>query len=189
VPSDFPQVTYWKKKAWTTYKDKQKNLTKLGATSGQQGSTRAAKGKNVMMQYIQEADGTLITGTLAADIQDHAHSIWQGLHKQKAALEKWGDATKDICEQYHQEMESIYYVLCLCENHWKSQAIATAFYLQWYLHFVKKCGTSVKEEDKTEGEPAAKRLRIADITPSPTKSTTPCNAVGTSKPISPIDPL
>ncbi|KAI9433274.1 hypothetical protein H4582DRAFT_2082423 [Lactarius indigo] len=159
----------------------------LASSSGQRGGARAVKGENIMMQYIENADGTPITGDVAAEIWDYACSLWRQLDKCKAAPEKWGNTLKDIRENYYFEMESKFYVLRLCENHWKSQAIATAIYSQWYNRFVKKRGCAVKSEGDTGEEPAAKRPRGAKNKPPP--GPTSDDAASIHKVIIPIDPL
>ncbi len=52
-------------------------------------------------------------------------------------------------------MEKEFYMLRLCENHWKSQAITTAIYSQWCWVYVKK-RRAIKDEDNSDKEPATK---------------------------------
>lgn len=161
MDSDFPLVRFWYKMSWKTHNEGKKDTTELGASTGQRGGTRAAQGENVNLLFIENADGTPITGTLAAEMREHARSIWRGLHKKNAAPEKWGDASNEIREQYYHEMESKFYPLRLCDNHWKSQAIATGIYSQWYGYFVKKreAAAAIKVEEKLDDR-ATKRLRF-----------------------------
>ena len=201
--SDFPLVRFWYKMSWKTHNEGKKDTTELGASSGQQGSTCAAQGEIVNLLFIENADGTPITGTLAAEMREHARSIWRGLHKKNAAPEKWGDASNEIREQYYYEMESKFYLLRLCDNHWKSQAIATGICSQWYGYFVKKreAAAAVKVEEKSDKR-ATKRLRF-DTPLDTLKPTSTHNSVTEDvvcipepimpkpkpKPIRPIDPL
>ncbi|KAH9028891.1 hypothetical protein EDB85DRAFT_1892326 [Lactarius pseudohatsudake] len=197
VPSEFPLVKYWRRRAWRTHDDEGKDSTVLASSSGQRGGARAAKGENVMMQYIENADGTPITGDVAADMRSFARSLWVELNTRHIAPPKWGDASMTIRENFHFEMESKFYVLRLCDNHWKSQAIATAIYSQWHGRFVTGQVTSkkraVKSEDDPNEEPAAKRHRAAKSDPSP-GPTSDCesndgDAASMPKAIIPIDPL
>ena len=195
VKSFFPLVKFWNRQAWKIHEGEKKNL---GGKSGQQGGGRSAKGENVMMQFIENSDGTPITGNLVVEIRAHAQSIWLGLHEKDNALEKWGNATKDVRKQYYYEMESEFYLLCLCDNHWKSQAITTTIYSQWRRH-VSKSLTDIKCEedndfdfDNDEGgegngsdkERPPKRLRSVTYSPA-------MDPGATSKPksIAPGDPL
>ena len=142
------------------------------------------------MLYIENEDGTPITGTVAAAMRSFARSIWQELYDKNAAPEKWGDAPKDVREKYHYKMETEFYPLRLCDNHWKAHKIATTIYSQWYLRVVKK-HEPVKGEDDSDEEPAAKRLKI-DPTPEPASSHNDATCLttrSTLKAIRPIDPL
>ena len=203
VDSDFPLVRFWYKTSWKTHNKGKKDTTRLEASSGQQGSTCAAQGENVNLLFIENANGTPITGTLAAEMREHTRSIWRGLHKKNAALEKWGNASNKIHEQYYYEMESKFYPLCLCDNHWKSQAIATGIYSKWYGYFVKKrkAATTVKVEEKSD-KWATKRLRfdtpLDTLKPTSTHNNVtedvacipePIKPKPKPKPIRPIDPL
>ena len=81
VDSDFPLVRFWYKTSWKTHNKGKKDTTELEASSGQRGSTCAAQGENVNLLFIENANGTPITGTLAAEMREHTRSIWRGLHK------------------------------------------------------------------------------------------------------------
>ncbi|KAH9074394.1 hypothetical protein EDB83DRAFT_2516214 [Lactarius deliciosus] len=194
VPSEFPLVKYWRRRAWRTHNDEGKDSTVLASSSGQRGGARAAKGEKVMMQYIENADGTPITGDVAAEMRSHARSIWTELNDRNIAPSKWGDASKNIRENYYFEMESEFYVLRLCDNHWKSQAIATSIYSQWHGRFATgqvtgKKRDAIKSEDGPSEEPAAK----SDPSPGPTSDqASDCesnDAASMPKAIIPIDLL
>ncbi len=188
VEADFPQMKYWRRQAWKVHEDEQNDSTGLVSKRGQRGGARSARGINVMMQYIENADGSPISGDYAAEMREFTRSIWRGLDKRKAAPEKWGDATKDVRKHFYFEMEKEFYMLRLCENHWKSQAIATAIYSQWCRVYVKKC-RAVKDEDDLDEEPATKRPRVAKSEPTPGPTSSHNDSASMSKAIIPIDPL
>jgi hypothetical protein len=75
------------------------------------------------------------------------------------APEKWGDASKDLRDEYCHEMESKFGVLRYCDNHWKAHTLATSIYSQWYRSFDKKRHTVTKDEDE---EPPTKKIRPGD---------------------------
>jgi hypothetical protein len=181
-------MKYWQKQAWKTFEAQQKNTTGPARRGSQRGGTRSAMGENVMMQYIENGDRTPIAGTLAADMREFACSLWCGFHGRSAAPETWGNATKAIREEFYYEMESKFYVLCLCDNHWKSQTIAMTIYSQWHGNFVKK-HEAVKEEDNSDDEPAMKRLKVAKTDSSPEPMLSHGSVTVTPKVITPIDPL
>ena len=47
-------------------------------------------------------------------------------------------------------MESKYYILCLYDNHWKPNAIATAIYSQWYQIYDRKMKPLSGNENSSE---------------------------------------
>ena len=194
MSSDFPLVIFWTKRAWRKHEGGKKDSTELVAQSGQRGGARSAQGENVMMQFIQNDDGTTIDGTLAAEMREFARSLWRGFHSRNATPEKWGDTSKDIREEYYHQMENEFFPLRLCDNHWKSQAIATSIYSQWHGYYVVKKREGVKEEENSDNLPASKRLKL-DPTPEPepepvsSPSSSHKDAAYMPKPIRPVDPL
>ncbi len=72
---------------------------------------------------------TMETDT-AAQIQVFARSIWQGFYQQRMAPEKWGDAFKEVRDTFIHDMEKKWFVLRLCENHWKTNTVAASIYSQ-----------------------------------------------------------
>ena len=104
--SDYPEVKYWTKQQWKDAENLRKDSSEVPTGGGPRGGARLAKGKNVMMLYIEHADGQPVSGTIAAEIQDFARSIWQGFYLQGMALKKWGDIDKGTKEDYLYEMEN-----------------------------------------------------------------------------------
>ncbi|KAI9442695.1 hypothetical protein H4582DRAFT_2073289 [Lactarius indigo] len=200
VKSDYPLIKFWTRLAWKFHLDNTNDSSNLVPGNNRRGGTRSAQGINVMMLYIENADGTPVNGAVAAEIREFARSIWRGLHTRNAAPERWGDASKEIKEHYYHDMEVKYEVLRYCEGHWKSQAVATAIYSQWYGNFVlgtgKKRGTAVKEEGDADTETVqvtTKKPRLASSDDLSEPPVTPPSArnVASSVPkgITPIDPL
>ncbi|KAH9025087.1 hypothetical protein EDB85DRAFT_1894015 [Lactarius pseudohatsudake] len=151
VRSDYLLVKFWTKLAWKVHSDTINDSSNL-----------IRQGINVMMLYIENADGTSINGTVAGEIRDFARSIWHGLLLWKAAPDKWGDASSDVREHYYHDMEVNFEVLHYCEGHWKAQAVATSIYSQWHTTFVKKRGAAVKEEEDADTlQATTKKPRLA----------------------------
>ena len=86
-------------------------------------------------------------------------------------------------------MEKNFYVLRLCENHWKSWEIATTIYSQWHGRFVKKREAVKDEDNDLDWELAPKRSRVVKDDPSPGPVPSHNDAGGVPKAIVPIDPL
>ena len=57
---------------------------------------RCAQGTNVSMQYLEDVDGEVIDGRLAADIREFARKIWARFYSEGKAPPKWGEATMDL---------------------------------------------------------------------------------------------
>ena len=146
VQSDYPAIKYWSKLDWKKTENIRRDSSDLEAKGGGRGGARSSKGKNVMMLYIENADGSPIDGALASSIREFARLIWREFHSQGIAPEKWGDAPRDVRDRYCYEMETAFVVLRYCEDHWKAHAVATAIYSQWYHVFNKKKNPAIKEE-------------------------------------------
>ena len=162
LESDYLAITFWKKESWRKHEKKTKDSLKLSNQQNvrSRGGARLAQGKNIMMQYLQEADGTMISGTIAGEIREHTRSIWRGFYKKGVAPLKWGDGSKDLRDHYCMEMESRFKVLRYCDNHWKSHTIATIIYSPWYHMWDKKMqGIKIEPKEEPSGEPAPKRPR------------------------------
>lgn len=128
------------------------------------------------MLYIENADGTPVDGTIASTMREFARSIWRDLYLRGMAPETWGQATRQVREEFCQEMERAYPALRLCDNHWKANALATAIYSQWYRTINEKrkvlnndnanqgdnSDHGINGEDESEG-PARKKIKTTII--------------------------
>jgi hypothetical protein len=156
--SDYPEVKYWTKQQWKDAENLRKDSSEVPTGGGPRGGARSAKGENVMMLYVEHADGQPVSGTIAAEIRDFARSIWRGFYLRGMAPEKWGDVDKDTKDDYLYEMEKEWAVLRYCDGHWKAKAIATSIYSQWYHTYNKKM-KGVKEEDVSCDERVSKKRK------------------------------
>ena len=161
---DYPRVKYWDKNVWKSVAGNRKNTSELQIKTSCRGGTRSSKGENVMMLYIEDENGVPVDGTITGGMRELARSIWRSLYERGLAPETWGQATKDIRDEYFREMESEYHVLRLCDNHWKANALATAIYSQWHKTYYK----DDEEGDGSDGPPKKKSKRtvvVDDNTP------------------------
>jgi hypothetical protein len=159
---DYPLVKYWERKVWKTVAGTRKDTSEVQAKTGSRGGSRSSKGENVMMLYIEDANGMPIDGNIAGGIREHARSIWRSLYERGIAPETWGQATMEVREKYCREMESEYPVLRLCNNHWKVNAIATAIYSQWHRTYDKKMKPCPDDDDNSEGDSSDSDCNISD---------------------------
>jgi hypothetical protein len=161
MQSDYPRIKFWNKLDWKNFENARRDSSGLEVkNTGRGGGTRSSKGENVMMLYIEDADGLPVSGTIAGGIRDFARSIWRGFYSLGVAPEKWGDAMPEVRSKYCNEMENAFEVLQYCANHWKAHAVATLIYSQWYHTFDKK-QRAVKVEPSSTDEPSRKRTKIA----------------------------
>ena len=148
---DYPLVKFWEKKSWKNFSSTRKDASEVETKAGARGGTRSSRGENVMMLYVEDASGTPIDGNIASGMRDLARSIWRSLYERGIAPETWGQATKEVREEYFQDMESNYPVLRLCDNHWKANSLATTIYSQWYKTYDKRVNTCA-DDNINEGE-------------------------------------
>ena len=127
-------------------------MSEVQTKSSSHGGTRSSKGKNVMMLYIEDANGKPIDGNIAGGMRELARSIWRSFYEQGIAPETWGQATMEVRDEYCQEMESKYPVLRFCDNHWKANAIATAIYSQWHQTYNRKMKPCLDNNSSSEGD-------------------------------------
>jgi hypothetical protein len=153
-------IKYWKKETWKVHKKKLRDSLKISnQQSGSWGGVRSAQGNNIMMQYLEEVNGTMVNGNKAGNIQEHTCTIWRGFYTKGIVPVRWGEGSKELQDQYCSEMESQFPILCYCDNHWKAHTIMTTIYSQWYHSWDEKMGGIIKVEGLNKDlkdEPAPK---------------------------------
>ncbi|KAF8237525.1 hypothetical protein L208DRAFT_1247089 [Tricholoma matsutake] len=93
-----------------------------------QGKTCAAQGENVTLRFIEDENGTVIDGFRAMVMHRFARELWAGLNSIGKAPKTWGKVDAAVAAQYWNEMEWKFPELRLCDNHWRSDFIATLNY-------------------------------------------------------------
>ena len=125
--SDLPQIQFWFRQEWRVVENMKKDSSEV---AGPHGGTRLAQGENVNMQFLEDADGTLVNGTLAHDIRSFAKSIWRGFYDRGMAPKTWGSMSRAVEDEYIREMETRWPLLRYCDNHLKVNHLATQTYSQ-----------------------------------------------------------
>jgi hypothetical protein len=136
--SDYPRIRFWMQREWTTYKSSINNSSHPEKASSPRGGSRASLGENVRLIYIDHEDGMPIDSDTAIAMRRLARSIWSSFYSCGIAPVKWGDATKEVRDEFFREMEARWPVLRYCDSNWKTNHIATLNYPQWYKEFCKK---------------------------------------------------
>jgi hypothetical protein len=78
---DYPQVRYWDRKVWKDVTSTRKDTSEVHTKNGSCGGTRSSMGENVMMLYIEDANGKPVDGSIAGAMRELARSIWRSLYK------------------------------------------------------------------------------------------------------------
>ena len=141
--ADYPQVKFWTRDEWDDHKSRLKD------TSGSKGKGPecSSKGSNTTALYLENEDGTPISGPTVGQMRATARTVWIELFDRKKAPSSWGKASLEARNLYHSEMEKRWGFLRCCKNHWKVDALATAHYSQWYLaHKAKMAAIKAAEQ-------------------------------------------
>ena len=156
--SDFPHIKFWTREEWDDHK------SRLRDTSGAKGKgpERSSKGVNTTALYMENEDGTPVSGTTVGQMRAAARTVWIELFDREKAPSSWGKASLDARNLYHSELEKRWGFLRCCENHWKADALATANYSQWYLaHKAKMAAIKAAEQSEVSKARAPKRAKTA----------------------------
>jgi len=62
---EYPLVRFWDRKVWKDISGSMKDTSKVQTKGGSCGGTRSSKGENIMMLYIEDANGTPIDSNTA----------------------------------------------------------------------------------------------------------------------------
>ena len=156
--ADYPQVKFWTRDEWDDHKSRSKDAS---GPKGK-GPERSSKGSNTTALYLENEDGTPISGPTVGQMRATARMVWIELFDRKNAPSSWGKASLEARNLYHSEMEKRWGFLRCCENHWKVDALATAHYSQWYLaHKAKMAAIKAAEQGEVSEARAPKRAKTA----------------------------
>jgi hypothetical protein len=143
--SDFPHVKFWNKEEWDSHKSCLKDASGPKG-KGPEGSSR---GLNIMPLYMENEDGTPISGAMVGQIWAVARMVWIELFDREKAPSTWGKASLEARNLYYSELERRWGFLHFCENHWKVDALTMAHYSQWYLKHKERM-VSIKAAEQGE---------------------------------------
>jgi hypothetical protein len=166
---DYPLVKFWHRHEWNAAENNQ--VAQIG--TGAQGKTRAAQGENVTLRFIEDENGNIIDGFKATMMRRFARELWASLNVIGKAPKTWGKVDAGVAAQYRNEMGRKFPKLRLCDNHWKSDFIATLNYPSWYNNNVEK--QEHLKRASVDPSPNAKRPRASaedPIAPSVPPTTT-----------------
>jgi hypothetical protein len=146
--SDFPLVKFWTREDWNAYNSARKDSSSTDIDDTRGGPT----------DYIEDANGAPVSAKTITRMRLLARSIWIGAFERGKAPKTWGDASKELQDEYLYEMESHWGVLRYCQNHWKADILATLAYSPWYRHYNAKM---TREQSQIPKERESKRYKTA----------------------------
>ncbi|KAJ6522078.1 hypothetical protein DFH09DRAFT_1330723 [Mycena vulgaris] len=175
--SDYPEVPFWHLHQYKA----QVNQGKGESTTDDpkpRGSTRAAQGVNVTLQFVTDAEGNVIDGYRATQIRGVSAKLFLQL-----ASRQLPGASQELCGQFPE--------MGLCANDWKMQYMATKMYSSWHRSYLTSLNSrAVKlelndvkmevnvDDTATQSNPvkrshsggdsaAIKRTKLSSISPPP----------------------
>ncbi len=81
LQSEYPHIKYWTRQQWKENENSTKDTSDLLDNKDKMhGGIRSAKGKNIMMLYIEYINDRPINGNMAAQIWEHTRMIWKDLY-------------------------------------------------------------------------------------------------------------
>ncbi|CDO68216.1 hypothetical protein BN946_scf184913.g6 [Trametes cinnabarina] len=129
---DFPEARFWNREDWREEPTQQNTVVPGYTVQGRRGSTRMAQGENVRFKYITHTNGTPVSGHRIKEIGDHMRDFFVQLKDEGIAPSRWHtDASASIKQACYKWMRSQCFELQLCENNWKTDAVAVAMYPPW----------------------------------------------------------
>ncbi|KAJ7713251.1 hypothetical protein B0H16DRAFT_1810742 [Mycena metata] len=181
-PKEFPLVRWWNRADFTRSQPKKKTTT-MNSESGKRGGSRAAKDINVMHQYLENEDGTEVSGLAAKAMRGHQRTIFREI-KKRAPDElpaTWGNASLSVVNYHRSEMYKAYPSLRLCLSHWKLDLMATTAYPSWYKKNVKNKQTDFESDSDSEQSDANNTPPPSSTIGSSSSSASSSNASGRPK--------
>ncbi|CDO72555.1 hypothetical protein BN946_scf184983.g38 [Trametes cinnabarina] len=169
---DFPEARFWNREDWREEPTQQNTIVPGYTVQGRRGSTRMAQGENVRFKYITHANGTPVSGHRIKEIGDHMRDFFVQLKDEGIAPSRWHtDASASIKQACYKWMRSQCFELQLCENNWKTDAVAVAMYPPWKQKHLRALKanlppTSARAEDASSHKGKARAAVTAPATGS-----------------------
>lgn len=157
---NFPDIRFWFKRDYTKFTAAKKSndgITGLNQGTKPRGRVRlSAENENVMNDFIELEDGTVVDGTTAESIRAHFRDVFA---EQKATVERiqeampesWGQASVTFKKFLIKEVYEQFPYMRWCDNDWKVHFLATRVYSNWLkAQRLKEARVKVKVEKKED---------------------------------------
>ncbi|EMD33186.1 hypothetical protein CERSUDRAFT_98781 [Gelatoporia subvermispora B] len=143
----YPDVVYWSQEDWKQH-DRSNEILLDASSTRQRGKSRAAKNINVMMTFVETAEGVAVNGYYAIRMRKKARSIWNQWKEDKRLKRTWSQVPQDQLAFYELSMESEFPELGFCSHHWKAHEVARIIYPNFIRDArLKETKSSAKSDD------------------------------------------
>ena len=154
----YPNIKYWTKADYSaSERSKEKkhrsDILEVGKGKPLRGNARMRDGENVMMDFVELEDGTVVDGITAAGIRSHMAVIFNEMAGSHRLPETWSKIGLVDREYVFSHLYKAFPYLQLCLDHWKAKEIGSRALSTWKNTEKKRVARNqVKLEPKTEPE-------------------------------------
>jgi hypothetical protein len=153
----YPNIRYWTKADYSERgKEKKDRLDILEVEKGKplRGNARMKDGENVMMDFVELEDGTVVDGITAAGIRSHMAAIFNEMAASRRLPETWSKIGLLDREYVFSHLYKAFPYLQLCLDHWKAKEIGSRALSTWKNTQKKRVArTQVKLESEADPLP------------------------------------
>ncbi|KAF8809747.1 hypothetical protein BYT27DRAFT_7241127 [Phlegmacium glaucopus] len=127
---DHPDIKFWTRSDWVASKDIAVSSDHSGTAA--RGRSRAARGENVSMNFIEDINGQVIDGHKASEIRKAIRELWVEMDQGGVAPPTWSKVPHTVVMNFRQRLYDQFPELAYCDGHWKLDKICTDNYSQWF---------------------------------------------------------
>jgi hypothetical protein len=156
---DFPDVLFWFKRDSVNVIKARKSddgITGLNQGARPRGRVRLSENENVMNDFIELEDGTIVDGTTAESIRARFRDVFMELkmtveRNQETMPGSWGQASVTFKKFLIKEVYERFPYMRWCDNDWKVHFLATRVYSNWLkAQRAKEARSKIKVEKEDD---------------------------------------
>jgi len=168
---DFPDVCFWFKRDYmkvTKARKSNDGITGLNQGARPHGRVRLSENENVMNDFIELEDGTIVDGTTAESIRTQFRDVFVELkmnveRNQETMLGSWGQASVTFKKFLIREVYERFPYMRWCDNDWKVHFLATRVYSYWLkAQRAKEARSKIKVEKEDDFD--LEEASVVDLT-------------------------
>ncbi|KAF8970387.1 hypothetical protein BDZ97DRAFT_1951671 [Flammula alnicola] len=161
----FPSIALWDQQDYKKAKKVKRDsgdILRVGESKPLRGSARMNEGENVMLDFIELDNGTIVDGNTAKVIRDELRSVYNELRKKDLLPKTWGAIGITARTFVFSHIYAKFPYLLLCHNDWKIIAIAGPVLSQWWnaenKRLSRRDGVAIKTEE--DRKPQVKNANV-----------------------------